>query len=328
MPFTNIEQPKIIEIERGLRLKRFDGNIDKMVAGYHDPAVYQGSEGIFDKDDYMIKPVCTYEGCAAFVDSFCADPDFCDPMLTNEEQLHSNLLNAFRKPETHRVFGVYRADSLVGLFAFLVSPEEKYAEMLVGLSRDRIAYREMLSYLTNNLPGYDVDFVFNPRNHLLRGLLAAENAKFDAQEQKMVLGDSLPDFDTAGVELFSERYAQQYYDIHNKDMYWTGEKVAAAPERFRTFLAIEEEKVVGYMDVTHSFEENEPFDLFVLPEFRGKGYGRKLLTKAVQMNVPKGMMLLVEVDNEPAIRLYESTGFVKADGPNCLTAHWKVDPSR
>lgn len=64
MPFNNIEQPEIIKIEQGLRLKKFDGNIDKMVAGYQDPVVYQNSEGIFDQDkipdiDY-IKGMCKY----------------------------------------------------------------------------------------------------------------------------------------------------------------------------------------------------------------------------------------------------------------------------
>ncbi len=64
MPFCNIEQPETIEIEQGLRLKRFDGNIDKMVDGYNDPVVYQNSEGIFDQDkipdvDY-IKGMCKY----------------------------------------------------------------------------------------------------------------------------------------------------------------------------------------------------------------------------------------------------------------------------
>ena len=49
------------------------------------------------------------------------------------------------------------------------------------------------------------------------------------------------------------------------------------------------------------------------------GYGRKLLAKAE--NGQKGMMLLVDVDNEPAIRLYQRAGFVKKtirqqpDGP-------------
>ena len=64
MPFCNIEQPEIIEIDQGLRLKKFDGNIDKMVEGYHDPVVYQNSEGIFDQDKIpdveYIKRMCKY----------------------------------------------------------------------------------------------------------------------------------------------------------------------------------------------------------------------------------------------------------------------------
>ena len=115
-----------------------------------------------------------------------------------------------------------------------------------------------------------------------------------------------------------------YCAIHNKDMYWTGEKVMQAQDRFRTFLAIHDGKVVGYMDVTYIFQENEPFDLFVLEEYRRRGYGRKLLAKALEMNQPNGMMLLVDVDNDPAIRLYESMGFVKVQGQNNLTAHWTV----
>ena len=130
--------------------------------------------------------------------------------------------------------------------------------------------------------------------------------------------------DTTGVELLSEQYTEQYCAIHSKDMYWTGEKVAQAQDHFRTFLAIHNGKVVGYMDVTYTYNENEPFDLFVLEEYRRMGYGRKLLVKALEMNQPNGMMLLVDVDNAPAISLYESMGFTKVQGQNNLTAHWSV----
>ena len=100
--------------------------------------------------------------------------------------------------------------------------------------------------------------------------------------------------------------------------------MAQAQERFRTFLAIHDGKVVGYLDVTYIFKENEPFDLFVLTEYRRRGYGRKLLAKALEQNEPNGMMLLVDADNVPAIHLYESMGFAKVQGQNNLTAHWRV----
>ena len=122
-----------------------------------------------------------------------------------------------------------------------------------------------------------------------------------------------------------DQYAEQYCAIHNKDMYWTGEKVMQAQDRFHTFLAIRDGRVVGYIDVTCTFKENEPFDLFVPEEYRRMGYGRKLLAKALEANAPNAMSVLVDADNVPAIRLYASMGFAKKQ--NILTAHWTVPSS-
>lgn len=89
------------------------------------------------------------------------------------------------------------------------------------------------------------------------------------------------------------------------------EKVVAALDRFRVLVAIHKGHAVGYMDVTHCFDENEPYDLLVLKECRGMGYGKKLMTKALKLNGPKRMMLMVDVDQIPAIQLFESVGFEK-----------------
>ena len=272
----------------------------------------------------MIRIIKTYDECREFASGFQGDPNSSDPMLCGEEQVACNLIKAIEKPDRHCVLGVYNEEQMIGLFVFLVLQDEKYIEMLAGLSREKEAYQEALHYLEQCHPGYSADFVFNPGNFLMKELLDQRKAEFEPEQQKMVLEAPVLGIDTIGVELLSDRYAEQYCDIHNKDMYWTGEKVMQAQDRFRTFLAIHEGKVVGYMDVTCTFEENEPFDLLVLEEYRRKGYGRKLLAKALEMNAPNGMMLLVDVDNDPAIRLYESMGFAKVQGQNNLTAHWTV----
>lgn len=271
----------------------------------------------------MIRIIKTYEECRDFAFGFYGDPIFSDPMLTNEEQIQNNLIKSIDRADC-RVLGVDRDGQMVGLFAFLVIPDEKYLEMLVGLSRDRDAYLEIFHHLEQCYPGYQADFVFNPGNFLLKELLESKCAEFEPEQQKMVLDTPVLGVDTTGVELYSEKYAQQYFAIHNKDMYWTGEKVVTARNKFRTLLAIHGSKVVGYMDVTHCFDENEPFDLFVLEEYRRRGYGRKLLAKALELNQPNGMMLLVDIDNDPAIQLYESMGFARVQGQNNLTAHWTV----
>ena len=95
----------------------------------------------------------------------------------------------------------------------------------------------------------------------------------------------------------------------------------AAPEIFRVLLAIEDGEAAGYIDLTHNSAENEPYDLFVRKESRRRGLGRALLSAAVQENRPNGMALLVDIDNEAAIALYESQGFERAEGENNITAH-------
>ena len=50
---------------------------------------------------------------------------------------------------------------------------------------------------------------------------------------------------------------------------------AEAPDRFRVFLAVDNGLVVGYLDVTNCFEENEPFALKVKETYRRRGWGEK-----------------------------------------------------
>ena len=102
---------------------------------------------------------------------------------------------------------------------------------------------------------------------------------------------------------------------------WTAEKVIDAQDRFRIILAIENDEVVGYIDITYQYDENEPYDIFVKEEHRGSGYEEAMLAKAIELNKPRGMMLLIDVDRFSEITMYESLGFVKAEKENSITAH-------
>lgn len=268
----------------------------------------------------MLKRLTSAKEYMDFINDINRDPNFSDPMLSNEEQIRGNLLDAPDKP-SNQIWGVFEGAQITGLFVFLILEEESYIEMLVGLSRSPKAYEEMLSFLKGTYKSCLADFVYNPGNHLLHQLLLDEKSEFETEQQKMLLKREVPCQSSLQVELYSPKYREQYIAIHSKEGYWTAEKVIDAPDRFRIILAIEQDEVVGYIDITHKFEENEPFDVFVKENFRRKGYGRAMLAKAIELNRPKQMMLLVDADNAAAISLYESLGFVKAVGENNLTAH-------
>lgn len=272
----------------------------------------------------MIRDIAAPEKYLGFALELMDDPVFSEPMLSTEEQMEQHLRRAAENPDK-RVLGVFRADgAMSGLFVFLVLPEDRYLEMLVGLSREADAWEELAALLRESYPGWQADFVFNPKNPLVTALLERLGAAFFTEQQKMVLAGPAHAVDTAGIEPLSEAYRDQYLAMHTTDVYWTGERIAAAPELFRVFLAVEEGAVVGYLDLTLGHEENEPVDLLVRKEARRRGWGRKLLAAAIEANRPAGMNLLVDTDNVPALRLYESMGFVPLERQNSRTATWMI----
>lgn len=271
----------------------------------------------------IVKVMASFDSCESFVREFCRKNPFSDPGLADEEKICHQLLKAIQEKEKHAVLGIFKDRKIVGLFTFLVLKEEKYLEMLDGLSDNMSAYRRMFAYLKEHFAGYHADLVFNPNNRMLFDSLKEIHAEFETEQKTMVYNGTFFDIDTTGVQLLKEPYISAYQKMHNTDLYWTAEKVLEAKDRFRTFIIAENGDLAGYLDVTSCFEENEPFDFLVKEQYRRKGYGRKLLAKALDMNRPKGMMLHVDVDNEPAIRLYESLGFAKAENQNSLVAHLK-----
>lgn len=269
----------------------------------------------------MIKVRTSVQEYLDFVNEINRDPNFSDPMLISEEQMRNHLLNAPTRQDC-QVLGVFDGAELTGLFVFLVLPDESYLEMLVGLSRSLTAYEEMLAWLKEHYHGWKADFVYNPKNYLLHGLLEQEQAEFEPEVQKMVLKRDVPYESSHQIELYSEKYREGYRAIHDDDdgRYWTADKVIAAPERFRIILAIEQGEVVGYIDITHKYEENEPYDVFVKESHRRKGYDKAMLARAIELNRPKELMVLVEANNAADIALYESMGFDKVESGN-ITAH-------
>lgn len=271
----------------------------------------------------MVRILTEFDPYREFINEINADPDFLEPMLQTEEQMESNLKSALTSQ--YRVpLGVFSCDAMTGLFVFLIVKEDRYIEMLVGLSREPDAYEEIADWLQTHYSGYQVDFVFNPKNRAIRPMLQKRGASLFPEQMKMALTEKAVFTDTTGIELLSEQYRDQYVAMHSTDGYWTGDKVANALDTFQVFLAVDDGSVVGYIDVTRNNEENEPFDLLVKADSRRRGWGRKLLAKAIEANRPKGMMLIVDVDNAPAIALYRSMGFSYDPEPVNQLATWMI----
>lgn len=81
-----------------------------------------------------------------------------------------------------------------------------------------------------------------------------------------------------------------------------------------TYMAEVDNKIVGKVNLEISNDIGGIFGLGVIPEYRGKGYGREILLGAVEKlkeRNSRAIMLQVAVKNNKALNLYKSCGFVE-----------------
>lgn len=92
-------------------------------------------------------------------------------------------------------------------------------------------------------------------------------------------------------------------------------RAALAQPAFAAFGLFYGEDLIGYISVYHAAGELEILNLGVIPEKRRQGFGRRILTSALQAARKMGMqkaLLEVRPSNTAAIALYESCGFQQA----------------
>lgn len=80
----------------------------------------------------------------------------------------------------------------------------------------------------------------------------------------------------------------------------------------RYYLALLNDVALGKIDVSLGEYEALIYNFGIIPEYRGRGFGRQMLTRTIQELLATGQQritLEVETANKHALRLYESCGF-------------------
>ena len=264
----------------------------------------------------MLEEITSLDSYEAFINEVCSDENYVDPHYLYD---NNNLYGAFERKGQH-VYAYFEDSKIRGIFVLLILPTEKYVETLIALSKSEHAYRELFEYLEKNYKGYRCDFVINPKNILLKNILTSKNAIFENEQQRMIARQESKKECFLDIQLYSDKWKQSYIDMHVKETYWTAEKVLSALDRFRVYLAIDKERLVGYLDITYAYKQNEPYSLVVLPQYQNQGYEEALLSKAIALNGSNTMMTLVDVNAKEEIRIYQEAGFETIKGQNSIFA--------
>lgn len=252
-----------------------------------------------------------------FSASFFDDEGYSDLFLNSPAELEDKLKGINQADD--KLFVCMDGDDIIGWYIFCFNKEERYGEMITCFSRDSRAYAQLLEYLSNSYSGYELYFVFNSSNKLLMDLLKEHQAYFYEEQMRMIASKPSSVKPCDDVVPLSQEYMGSYISLHNKDCYWTGERIGEALDRFDVYVAVKDERVVGYIDLAKDEQVSKVFDIVVAAEHRRLGYGRKLMQTAMSNSISRQIDLEVDVVNTAAIRLYCSLGFERYK-PNMITA--------
>jgi len=236
--------------------------------------------------------------------------NYCHLCPQNRDEISNELTRIFAKPEPSLLVLRDKSNAIQGVFRLLAEPEERYLEMIWGFVREPSVYEKLFEYLHTEYSGFHLDAVVTKENQAMFKAYQAQGIRYDDEQILMTLEAYTPKSVDANIVRYTPEYEASYRAIHDDEgLYWTAERMLKALDRYKVFVAIESGEAVGYIEMTTGFDENEPIQILVKPECRGKGYGRALLQYAIEDNMPKQMVLEVYANNTPALNLYLSLGF-------------------
>ncbi|MBQ3562561.1 MAG: ribosomal protein S18-alanine N-acetyltransferase [Clostridia bacterium] len=93
---------------------------------------------------------------------------------------------------------------------------------------------------------------------------------------------------------------------------WTVEQIISSEDTTAFFLAKDGEKVIGYGGMYTVLDEGYVTNIGVLPEYRRKGIGSKIVRELINFSIEKSLSFItleVRVSNVAAIELYKTFEF-------------------
>lgn len=133
-----------------------------------------------------------------------------------------------------------------------------------------------------------------------------------AKFNKLAINDLVFRQATKDDSLEIRRQNAIYFNTNESELDLIDPEIEAQRGMRIIMMVLPDGKIIGKTHLESSADSGAIFGLGVLPEYRGLGYGKKLLNYSVANLLESGaqsVMLQVATDNEKALTLYTETGF-------------------
>lgn len=244
---------------------------------------------------------------------------------------YDNMLYTFRKMLKHPddvVLICTENNKILGVLALCIESKDKYLEAVGGVFAEE-NYQDIamqfFKYLKETYAEFHFDAAYPKENTEAICFMQSIGANRIGVDLEMNLKkcDYKSSKGSTQVIPLNDKYYEsfsRFHDGNNSTVYWTGERILSALDKFDVFIALDKDKVVGSI-VTSTFG-NKKREIYFLGTDNGyhrQGYAGSLLEKSIDRAFSSGaneLMVMVGIENNPEINMYESFGFQKTDTCN------------
>ena len=241
---------------------------------------------------------------------------------------YNKILLSFRRMINHQddeVLICVNENKILGVLALLVEPDNKYLEAVGGVYAKE-NYQEIAikfyKYIKEKYTGYKFDAVYPEENIEAIYFMESIDTKLISSDLEMKLKKDdfhLSNSNNSSVPLSKKYYGSfcRFHDEYNENVYWTGNRLLLALDKFDISITIDKEEVIG--EIVTSVYENGKKEIYFLnvdKNHQGYEHDKSLLENCIHkssLSNIKEIMVLVEKNDTNSINLYKSFGFHKSD---------------
>ena len=245
----------------------------------------------------------------------------CEELAEHAKNGFLAVCGALPNALTGAAFCFYSEEHHMADFSILVAPEADYSETAGGLFA---AIREKLPKETQ------CNFFFPKQNRRCVAFLEAQHAKREVNEYGLLLlrGHEKNLAASEGVAELIEEDSAEFAALHDAvfpEVYISGKEILAAIGRDRKVYVLKKDgKLLAYGVLQRRSETRSAAEIVGVREgYRHQGYGRRILSELIRRafadEKTEKLDLIVDCDNENAMKLYFDLGFETEFENYCYT---------
>lgn len=256
--------------------------------------------------------------------------NFC---AKSKSYIKKDFLNGI---SNNSIFAFYKDNEIIGILNYYMDELRNNADCTLLIDSQKCDYNLVANLLFKKIKSLNdtntkYTFFFPKENIECANFLESINANREVNEYGLRLDKGYANIDKVNLDIgkLPTDYYEELKELHNEvfpDVYISGTDIIEnIGKKHFVYSLIEDKTLIAYSVLRPNGDMSATAEIIAVREsFRGKGYGKAIISYLINMAFNSFKVsqvdLIVDGDNETAIKLYLDLGFVIENENRCYIA--------